>query len=430
MAYTETTTTSYGTRVKSSFGGILTGIILFLAGTALLWWNEGRAVKTAKMLEEAAKVAVDMENINKVDPEFDGELVHATGMALTKDSLIDNEYGVGSTCIKMKRDVEYYQWVEHSSSESKDKLGGSQETTTTYTYSMEWVNEPVNSSDFKDPEYKGKNSTFVLADDQEWLATNVTLGAYTCPESMIDKIYGYEELPLNISSDLLKQKDAQLARALGEKPVVKQPEPTALPSDSAANDSNQVAQYEEDNYENIHVSANQIYLGKSPNAPKIGDVRITYRIVPIHKISIIAEVDGNTFKYYKAKNGKKMMMVVNGKKDLDEMIESAEEGNNIMSWVLRIIGILLVISGLKGLFSFLITILKVVPFLSRILSFGVNIICSVIGFVWSLLIIAIAWLFYRPVLAICLLAGIGLIVFLVINRAKVKEKLNDAMAKK
>lgn len=50
MAYTETTTTTYGQRVKKSFGGIGSGILLFIVGTILLWWNEGRAVKTTKML--------------------------------------------------------------------------------------------------------------------------------------------------------------------------------------------------------------------------------------------------------------------------------------------------------------------------------------------------------------------------------------------
>ena len=53
MAYTETTTTGYGTRVGNSFRAIGSGILLFVLGTALLWWNEGRAVKTEKMLDEA-----------------------------------------------------------------------------------------------------------------------------------------------------------------------------------------------------------------------------------------------------------------------------------------------------------------------------------------------------------------------------------------
>ena len=56
MAYQEVTRTSYGSRVKSSFGGIFTGFLMFCIGTGLLWWNEGRAVKTTKMLNEAQGV--------------------------------------------------------------------------------------------------------------------------------------------------------------------------------------------------------------------------------------------------------------------------------------------------------------------------------------------------------------------------------------
>ena len=60
MAYQEVTTTGYGTRVGNSFKSIGTGFVLLIAATALLWWNEGRAVKTAKMLEEAGSAYVEM----------------------------------------------------------------------------------------------------------------------------------------------------------------------------------------------------------------------------------------------------------------------------------------------------------------------------------------------------------------------------------
>ncbi|MBQ2337947.1 MAG: hypothetical protein II384_02365, partial [Prevotella sp.] len=118
MAYQETTTTSYGQRVSSSCGGIITGIVLFFAGTALLWWNEGRAVKTDKMLNEAQGVTVEMPDVNKVNPEFEGKLVHATALATTEDSLSDGSFGIGAKAISIERKVEYYQYVEHSESKS------------------------------------------------------------------------------------------------------------------------------------------------------------------------------------------------------------------------------------------------------------------------------------------------------------------------
>ena len=74
-----------------------------------------------------------------------------------------------------------------------------------------------------------------------------------------------------------------------------------------------------------------------------------------------------------------------------------------MLWAFRIIGILMVVGGLKGIFGFLETLLKVVPFVANILGWGVGVICTVVGVVWSLIVIAVAWLFYRPLLGIILL---------------------------
>jgi hypothetical protein len=142
MAYQEVTTTGYGTRVGRSFKSIGTGFLLFIAATALLWWNEGRAVKTEKMLDEAGNAYVEMENPNKKDASLDGELICGTAMATTEDSLSDVQYGIGAKAISLQRKVEYYQWVEESKEETEDKLGGKEVKTTTYTYSKDWVAVP------------------------------------------------------------------------------------------------------------------------------------------------------------------------------------------------------------------------------------------------------------------------------------------------
>ena len=127
--------------------------MLFLAGTALLWWNEGRAVKTEKMLDEAGNAYVEMPNPDKKDASLEGELVCGTAFANTEDSLADADFGVGAKAISIRRTVEYYQWVEHSQEKKEDKLGGKEVTTTTYTYSKEWTSRPVESGQFKDPAY-------------------------------------------------------------------------------------------------------------------------------------------------------------------------------------------------------------------------------------------------------------------------------------
>jgi hypothetical protein len=91
----------------------------------------------------------------------------------------------------------------------------------------------------------------------------------------------------------------------------------------------------------------------------------------------------------------------------------------MLKWGLRILGFIMVFLGLKGVFGFLVTLAKIIPFVANILNFGVNLICGIFAFVWSLLIIAIAWIFYRPLIGIpLLLIIIGTIVFFAVKGKK------------
>ena len=101
-----------------------------------------------------------------------------------------------------------------------------------------------------------------------------------------------------------------------------------------------------------------------------------------------------------------------------------------MTWFLRFLGIVMVIGGLKGIFGFLETLLMVVPFIANILGWGVGVICTVVGVVWSLIVIAIAWLFYRPVLAIVLLAIAGVLIWIFAFKGKDKLKELSKRSKK
>ena len=411
MAYQEVTTTGYGTRVGNSFKAIGSGILLFCLGTALLWWNEGRAVKTEKMLDEAGSAYVEMENPNKKDASLEGELICGTALATTEDSLIDKDFGVGAKAIALTRKVEYYQWVEHAQEKKEDKLGGKEVTTTTYTYTKEWTSRPVESAQFKDPAYQNKNMVLTTVEDAEQYAENVSWGAYKLNESLIHSIRSNEGLDLAIAEDLLKQLDKSAQ--------------TAYERFYGVNDSINKAMAAAENkkdLEYVHQAGNILYYGRVPGSPEVGDVRVTFEKVVPAKVTVMAVVDGDTFKPFKAKNGKRFQTLVMGKKSGDEIIEAQKEANNMFLWILRIVGILMVIGGLKGIFGFLETILKVVPFIAGIFGWGVGIVCTVIGVVWSLIVIAIAWLFYRPLLGISLLVIAGFLVWVFAFKGKDKLK--------
>jgi len=457
MAYTETTTTGYGTRVGNSFKAIGSGILLFVLGTALLWWNEGRAVKTEKMLDEAGSKYVEMENPNKKDASLEGELICGTAMATTEDSLTDAQFGVGAKAIALRRTVEYYQWVEHSQTKREDKLGGKEVATTTYTYSKQWVSSPIQSSEFHDPAYQNKNMVLTTVEEADQYAENVSFGAYKLPESLIHSISSREGVDLALAEDLLTQFDkstqAAYERFYGVQKSIQQPtqqpqQPVAqaipdsirallpdsvkaaLDSLQAVNDSINKQMANAENKKDltyVHQAGNVLYFGRVPGSPEVGDVRVTFEKVMPAKVTVMAVVDGDTFKPFKAKNGKRFQTLVMGQKSGDEIIDAEKEANNMILWFLRILGVVMVIGGLKGIFGFIETILKVVPFIAGIFGWGVGLVCTVLGIVWSLIVIAIAWLFYRPLLGISLLVLAGFLIW--VFAFKGKDKLKELAAK-
>ncbi|MBR5998531.1 MAG: primosome assembly protein PriA, partial [Deltaproteobacteria bacterium] len=177
-SYTEVVNTSWGSRLGNSFRGILAGLLLLAVATGLMWWNEGRAVHTGDAIVEAQMAAVPMSSADQVDPSFEGKVVHVSGMATTNDTLTDPTFMVTTQALRLRREVQYYQWVEQVRSEKRQKVGGGEETINHYTYEKRWVKSPVSSANFKNQQ--GHRNTVRLSgvQDDSWYAPNVTLGAY------------------------------------------------------------------------------------------------------------------------------------------------------------------------------------------------------------------------------------------------------------
>ncbi|MCI5157840.1 MAG: hypothetical protein D3906_05255, partial [Candidatus Electrothrix sp. AUS1_2] len=79
-SYTEVTSESWFGRIGGAIKGIIFGFILFLIAFPLLFWNEGRAVKTYKSLKEVSGAVISVL-ADQVDPNNEGKLVHLSGRA-------------------------------------------------------------------------------------------------------------------------------------------------------------------------------------------------------------------------------------------------------------------------------------------------------------------------------------------------------------
>ncbi len=418
MAYTVTRKTGYGSRVSNSCGGTLMGFVLFALATALLWWNEGRSVHRSDDIKEVAKTAQSIGDISSINSSHDGQLIHATGTASTQDILTDALFDISTNSLCLIRNAEFYQWKEHEEREEKEKLGGSVEEVITYTYERGWSDDPINSSNFADPDYQNVNTVLYKVDDSHFVASNVNFGTYRLPQIFIDK------LTSDMTSSQLKpinpSKDSQVLKDLNSK-IAESIDVTVHPEAARATDS----------LAYIHIQGNQLYIGYNPSSPAIGDVRVTFEQLPAScDMSLIAVPQNGTFTTYKAKHNDKEYELRIGTLSLDEMIEAAHHDNKMLTWLLRLAGAVLVIIALKMIFDIIVTILKVIPFIANIFGWGVGVVCTVLGIVWSLIVIAIAWIFYRPLLGIILLVIAGALIYFFAIKGKNKSgnlsDVNDA----
>ncbi len=375
--FTEVTKQSWFSRIGGAVMGVVVGLVLFVLAFPLLFWNEGRAVTTHKTLKEGGSIVVSVAS-NSVDASNAGRLVHVTGLADTQAILKDPVFGVSAKALKLKRTVQMYQWKESSSSETTKKLGGGTETVTEYQYSREWADRVVNSDNFKKPDGH-RNPSSMAYSSTELTADSITLDAFKLSPSLINKIDSFE--PLMVSADT--------------------PLPKAIKGSGRVYDAG-------------------FYIGADPTAAQVGDLRVQFAMVKPVDVSVIAKQTGNTFEPYVAKARGSIELLQTGIHSADAMIQAAQTSNTMLTWLLRLGGFVCMMVGLNLFLRPLSVVADVVPIAGTIVGAGAGIIAFLVAAPASLITIAIAWLFYRP------LIGIILIVIAVALTVTLRGKLKAA----
>ncbi|MDB5314989.1 MAG: hypothetical protein JWO26_3209 [Rhodospirillales bacterium] len=90
---TETSTRSWFSRIGGAFTGALVGLNLIPLACWLIFWNEGRAVDTARALTEGAGSVVTVA-ADRPAAAREGPLVHVTGPLDSSATLTDSDTGV------------------------------------------------------------------------------------------------------------------------------------------------------------------------------------------------------------------------------------------------------------------------------------------------------------------------------------------------
>ncbi len=363
----------------------LFGFLLLLAAFPILFLNEGRAVRTARSLEEGAAVVVHVEAA-PVQPANEGKLVHFTGPAVTTAMVRDPVFGVEARALQLSRKVEMYQWRRISRGRES-----SSRPETPEDYERVWSDQWVSTAGSRTPVGR-ENPSALPYQSITVSARDVVVGDFQVPQRAIAGLDG-NFAPLTLD-----------APAIAALPAVPGIPSTGRPKlDTGAG------------------TAGGLFIGENPAEPKVGDVRVRFALKGLSEISVVGRQHGTTIEPFPTKAGRPVEMALVGAIDARDMFDGALTANTILTWGLRIAGGLLMsigsfmIAKVRGLLSF-------VPVLGSALNAGAELVAFGFASVASLATIAFAWIAYRPAFGLTLLILSGALGAVIVRRARRKQR--------
>ena len=376
---TQTTTTSWLSRIGSSLVGVLIGIILLPCAIVLLFWNEGRAVTAAAGLKRGLSSMIEI-NADSLKPQNNGKLVYLTGTVTGVTPAKDNWSGLSAAgLLRLQRKVEMYQWLERESETKTNNVGGSQTTQKTYTYVLDWSETLHNSAQFKIP--AGHQNPPMPLKSQAFEASPVKIGVFTLDKTLLHDLNNFEAI-----------------QALTNPPA------------------------------GYVIQGNSFYKGANPDQPTVGDMRVTYSAIQAQTYSIAAQqTNGTLTTYHDAKNDYKIALLEPGVVSAQKLFADQASTEKLVTWACRIVGFLLLLFGFSLIMGPLSMLVAFLPFLQGLVGAGTFLVALGLSIPITLVTIAVAWLASRPLLGSGLLVTAAAAVW-AIRSVAVKKKTATASA--
>jgi hypothetical protein len=342
------------TPISMAIGGICC-VIAFV----LLTYNELSTAVRGDALDRGPQRAVTVP-IHRVDPAREGALVHVTGQAVATGEVVDPDVGVAAPGLRLMRTVEMYQWVERS---RRDRSRG----VTEYEYAPKWMQSWQDSTSFKGPDAP-RNPAMPLR-TQEWQAEAVMVGAFRLNSAQVERM------------------GDRVSLSLAGHPTTRQAAVGTFVR-----------------------HGNEYYLGRDPEYPEIGDLRISYSVYTPGPVSILAARAGNSFAPYRvevplpaARTVLKALSPSSGEVDIvragtltvQELVQSDRRLGAAMTWTMRVAGVLLMVVGVKLLIWPGAVLLRVMPTVRRLVKHGRRWVATRLGVGLAVIIATFTWVLGR-----------------------------------
>lgn len=376
MAVVERTTTTYGQNLKNKFGGVVTGVILFIASFVILWLSQAQ-VNYGKL---AQKKSVEV-SAQSVDTANENVFVSVTGDLVADTTLGDPEFIRAGDYLAISRTVEMYAWVEKSKSETHEKVGGGSETVTTYWNEKEWTTHPQDSTKFHDQSgLTPQNPTAMPYESADFAVASSHVGAFSV-ESSADGFLppAGQALTPTIQNTILNL--------------------------------------------NRRIDGNYIFQGKGSLAnPQIGDVRISFKVLPNKTyVTVFGKQVGSTVRRWTDPKKSKVSLFRAIEGDREQAIAAMKQEYKTLVWILTIAGFLAMWIGLQMMFGFIPGLLQVLPFLKDASQFIIGLVLFPLALVLSLIVIGISAAAHNLIVLIAVIAVVVILIVLLATRKKAPQ---------
>lgn len=331
---------------------IVLGVILVLAGSIALFWNEWRSAGQIATLRAGEHSIVELSPARVPPLPVDG-LVHLAGEARPAQAIGDPLFPVSGRVLRLDRKVEMYQWRERM-----EGTGGSS-SDHQVRYDRVWAEGRIPSERFRERMGHVNPQAPAFASER-FTAEDATLGVYGLGPALLDLLPASEALPVPAGGEL--HADGVALRAFGA-----------------------------------------YFANADPDRPAIGAIRVSFHAVPAGDITVLGGLDGSIIDAWQAPGGGRIAMAERGILGAEALLRGAYRENSLKTWLIRGAGTLALFVGFSILVSRLV---RTMPWLAEIAATSSKRrIAFTAALAWLLGIVALAWLLFRPLMSLGLVAA-------------------------
>ena len=313
------------------------GVLLILCSMLLVGYSEYNIIKVLMNRDSLNNKTIEVKS-TIVDKNNNGKLVFVNGYIILNKDLEDKDFNVKVRTSKLERIVEIYQYKE------------TKEDDETYSYETDWYNELIDSSKFKNSEYKNPSD---IKYKSEVYYNDVFLGAFKLNNKEIDDL-GLNSRYLNLNSEFASKNG-------------------------------------------FNISNEYYTTSKDIDFPEVGDIRISFRYNNSNSASVIAKQSNNMFEDYKL-NNTLINKIYNEKLTKEEVIDNIYSLKIVLYVTMIVLSLILSIVGFKLINKKIIASINLSIFTITIMFITYNLVITILGLViCSILIIVNKKLFNKEV---------------------------------